>query len=315
MRKILILFVFLAVLLMGCSYNEPELSDNDHMVTFTDDLERTVSISQPQRVAALLGSFADVWTLAGGEVAAAPDDAWEDFELPMSDEAVNLGNTKNLSLEMLFSVNPDFVIASSNTRIDLEWLDTLEKSGITVAYFDVSDFDDYLRMLKICTDITGRSDLYQKNGIDIGSEIDNVIKESEKRIAEKGMSTVLSLRASSSSIRAKNSKGNVLGEMLLSLGCINIADSESSLLENLSIEYIAKADPDYIFFVQSGDDTEGTQENVEKFIDSNPLWKELSAVKNGKVFTMDKRLYNLKPNSRWSEAYEELERILEGYYT
>lgn len=312
MRKILILFVFLAVLLMGCSYNEPELSDNDHMVTFTDDLDRTVSVSQPQRVAALLGSFADVWTLAGGEVAAAPDDAWEDFELPMSDDAVNLGNTKNLSLEMLFSVNPDFVIASSNTRIDLEWLDTLEKSGITVAYFDVSDFDDYLRMLKICTDITGRSDLYQKNGIDIGSEIENVIKESEKRIAEKGMPTVLSLRASSSSIRAKNSKGNVLGEMLLSLGCINIADSESSLLENLSIEYIAKADPDYIFFVQSGDDTEGTKENIEKFTDSNPLWKELSAVKNGKVFTMDKRLYNLKPNSRWSEAYEELERILEG---
>lgn len=312
MRKILILFVFLAVLLMGCSYNEPELSDNDHMVTFTDDLDRTVSVSQPQRVAALLGSFADVWTLAGGEVAAAPDDAWEDFELPMSDDAVNLGNTKNLSLEMLFSVNPDFVIASSNTRIDLEWLDTLEKSGITVAYFDVSDFDDYLRMLKICTDITGRSDLYQKNGIDVGSEIDNVIKESEKRIAEKGMPTVLSLRASSSSIRAKNSKGNVLGEMLLSLGCINIADSESSLLENLSIEYIAKADPDYIFFVQSGDDTEGTKENIEKFTDSNPLWKELSAVKNGKVFTMDKRLYNLKPNSRWSEAYEELERILEG---
>lgn len=312
MRKILILFIFLAVLLTACSYNEHELFNDDNAVTFTDDLERTVSVSQPQRVAALLGSFADVWTLAGGEVAAAPDDAWEDFELPMSDDAVNLGNTKNLSLEMLFSVNPDFVIASSNTRIDLEWLDTLEKSGITVAYFDVSDFDDYLRMLKICTDITGRSDLYQKNGVDVGSEIDNVIKESEKRIAEKGTPTVLSLRASSSSIRAKNSNGNVLGEMLLSLGCINIADSESSLLENLSVEYIAKADPDYIFFVQSGDDTEGTKENIEKFIDSNPLWKELSAVKNGKVFTMDKRLYNLKPNSRWSEAYEELERILEG---
>lgn len=312
MRKILTLFVSLAVLLTACSYNEPELFNDDNAVIFTDDLDRTVSVSQPKRVAALLGSFADVWTLAGGDVAAAPDDAWEDFELPMSDDAVNLGNTKNLSLEMLFSVNPDFVIASSNTRIDLEWLDTLENSGITVAYFDVSDFDDYLRMLKICTDITGRSDLYQKNGIDVGLEIDSIIKESEKRISEKGAPTVLSLRASSSSIRAKNSKGNVLGEMLLSLGCINIADSESSILENLSIEYIAKADPDYIFFVQSGDDTEGTKENIEKFIGSNPLWKELSAVKNGKVFTMDKRLYNLKPNSRWSEAYEELERILEG---
>lgn len=310
MRKVIPLLLFPILLLTACSRNVPASSDTENTVVFIDALERTVEVSQPKRVAALLGSFAEVWMLAGGEVAAAPDDAWEDFELSMADDAVNLGNTKNLSLEMLFSSAPDFVIASSNTRIDLEWLDTLEKSGITVAYFDVANFDDYLGMLKICTDITGRADLYQKNGIDVQEKINIITDESANRISEKGSPTVLSLRASSSSIRAKNSKGNVLGEMLYSLGCINIADSESSLLENLSVEYIAKTDPDYIFFVQSGDDTEGTKENIEKFIDDNPLWNELSAVKNGKVFTMDKRLYNLKPNARWSEAYEELERIL-----
>ena len=44
--------------------------------TFTDDLGRTVTVEQPERVAALIGSFADVWCLAGGQdtlVAAAHD--------------------------------------------------------------------------------------------------------------------------------------------------------------------------------------------------------------------------------------------------
>lgn len=44
--------------------------------------------------------------------------------------------------------------------------------------------------------------------------------------------------------------------------------------------------------------------------DENPLWYNLDAVKNNKVYYMDKALYNLKPNARFAEAYENLEKIL-----
>lgn len=46
-------------------------------VTFTDDLGREVTVSSPKRVAVLLGSYADVWSLAGGKdtIVAAADDA------------------------------------------------------------------------------------------------------------------------------------------------------------------------------------------------------------------------------------------------
>ena len=281
-------------------------------MTFTDDLGREVTVaSNPERVASLLGSFTDIWYLAGGEVVATPDDAWEDFDLSLADTVVNLGNTKDLSLELLFSADPDFILASANTRVDLDWLDTLEETGIPVAYFDVSNFEDYLRMLKICTDITGREDLYETNGQDIQAEIDQVRSESRARIEEKGAPSVLSLRASAASVRAKNSKGNVLGEILADLGCENIADSEESLLENLSIEYIIDSDPDYIFIVQQGDDAEGMKRNVEQFIADNPAWNELTAVKENRVYYVEKRLYGLKPNARWGEAYEYLEQIFQ----
>ena len=171
--------------------------------TFTDALGREVTVENPKRVAALLGSYADIWYLAGGEVIASADDAWDDFDLPLPEDAVNLGMTKELSLEKLFEADPDFVLASSNTKGNVEWLETLESAGITVAYFEVNDFSDYLNFLKICTDITGRSDLYEKNGLAIAEQIEAVIAQSEERIAQNGEApTILSLRASSTFIRA-----------------------------------------------------------------------------------------------------------------
>ena len=116
--------------------------------------------------------------------------------------------------------------------------------------------------------------------------------------------------ASASNVYAKNSQNNVLGEMLQNLGCINIADSDNTLLENLSIEHILQENPDYIFIVQRGDDTEGTKARVEQLFAENPAWSQLDAVKNDRVYFMEKNLYNLKPNHRWGEAYEKLEEIL-----
>ena len=299
--------LLLLLLLSGCGASATPEAEG---YTFVDDLGRTVVVSSCDRVAPLLGSFAHVWHLAGGEVLASADDAWEDFDIPLSEDAVNLGMTKELSLEKLMEAEPDFVIASVNTAQQLGWKETLEAAGIPVAYFDVSDFDDYLRLLKICTDLTGRTDLYEQNGTAVQGQVDAVLDAAARRVEEQGAPTVLSLRASATYIRAKNSQGNVMGQMLKNLGCINIADSEDSLLENLSAEYILQADPDYIFFVQSGDDREGTERYLRRFFEENPLWQELTAVKEGRVYLMEKQLFNLKPNHLWGEAYETLEAIL-----
>ncbi|MBQ7083525.1 MAG: ABC transporter substrate-binding protein [Oscillospiraceae bacterium] len=279
-------------------------------MTVEDDLGRTVAVEPPRRVAALLGSFADIWYLAGGEVIACADDAWEDFDLPLREDAVNLGMTKNLSLEKLLAAQPDLVLASCNTQLNLDWMETLEAAGIPTLYFDISDFNDYLRMLKTCTDITGRADLYEQNGLAVQAQIDDVLEKSRARLEGKEPPTVLNLRASATYLRAKNSRDNVLGEMLAALGCRNLADSEASLLENISIEVILQDPPDYIFFVQQGDDKEGIQKAIDAFLQENPALASLDAVKEGRVYVMDKSLYTLKPNDRWGEAYEKLEAIL-----
>ena len=307
MKKLLMLCMILTMVLMAGCQGAPEDkteagADKTESFTFTDDLGREVTVNNPQRVAALLGSYAEMWQLAGGNVCATADDAWDDLGLTLAEDAVNIGGTKNISVEKVFASNPDFIIASPITRINMELLDTFEASGIPTAY--------YLRVLKIMTEITGRPELYEQNGASIEQQIADVVDASKKRLNGEEGPTVLFLRVSATAVYAKNSYDSVLGEMLHALGCRNIADDDATLLETVSLEHVVEMDPDYIFTVQQGGDTEGTKANLESMFSDGGAWSSLTAVKEGRWHHLEKRLYNLKPNALWGEAYEGLEAIL-----
>ena len=323
MKKQILSFtaLLLALLLAGCAASAPQSgsaasasasasgaqpesaasgSADARAVTFTDALGRTVTVESPKRVAALIGSFADVWCLAGGKdtLVAAADDTWTQFELGLPETVVNLGGVKEPSAEALLAAQPDFVIGSAKTAADVDLLPTLEQAGIPTAYFEVSTFEDYLAMLEVCTRVTGRPELYEQYGEQVRAQVDAAVARAE---GKEGPS-VLYLRATGSSCKV----------MLAALGCVNIADSDASLLEELSMEAILAADPERIFIVMQGSDQEKVRQTLESAVLSNPAWQQLSAVKNGRVYYMDQQLYNLKPNARWGEAYEKLAEILYG---
>ena len=310
-NKILCLFLVFSLLacgFSGCTKRDKNI-ETENSVTFTDALDRTVTVKKsPERVAALLGSFADTWVLSGGTLCAAAEDAWDDFGLDLQN-AVNIGGAHSPNLEVLLSSNPDFVIASASTAADVEMKQTLETAGITVAYFDVDTFYDYLSMLKVCTDITGRKDLYKQNGEAVEEKIKKIKSDFKKADIPEEKRRVLLLRTSANLLKAKGSEGTVLGEMLNDLGLINIADSDKTLLENLSVESIIRQEPYRIFAVAMGDDT-AAKNNLTKTMEENPAWGKLSAVENDRVHIMDRKLFNLKPNANWATAYEQLVEIL-----
>ena len=301
------MFLLAVLCLTGCGRQGNEAPAQVGAYTFEDDMGRTVTLDAPARVAALTGSFADIWCLAGGtdSLVAAAGDSWTSFDLPLSEDVIDLGAIKTPDVELLLSAAPDLVLLSSNTSAQLALLEPLEQAGLTVACFNVTNFAEYLRMLEICTALTGDSEAYELHGLALRDQI-----EAARARADGSAPTVLYIRATGSSCKVKNSRDTVLGEMLADLGCVNIADSEDSLLEQLSLEQIIRSDPDYIFAVLQGADATAAQKTLEVTLLSNPAWQSLTAVKEGRFHVLEHRLYNLKPNARWGEAYEKLADIL-----
>lgn len=309
------------LLVAGCTAKTPEtelqtvvpsteetegMSTSSDIITFTDDLGYEIQIEPTTQAAVISGSFAECWLLAGGELQAVTEDVYSERQIEIPDTARDLGALKSPNMEVLMESGAEFAILSANIEEHLALRDTLEKAGIATAYFDVETFEDYLRMLNICTTITGREDLYQTNGLDIQEEIDVQIAR-----ADGSAPTVLFLRAFSTGVRAKGSD-NMTGQMLKDLGCVNIADSDETLLDDLSMESIIAQDPEYIFVTTMGSSEEAAMKSVEDLLVSNPAWKDLTAVKEGNYHVLPKSLFHNKPNNRWGESYTMLADILYG---
>ena len=303
MKKIAILIIFLCVLLSGCA-NASNTLESTSGITFTDSLNRTVTISDPQRVGIASGSLAECWILAGGQVAAVTRDAVTERELKLPDDYIDLGSLKEPSMEAILASDLDFLILMSSLSNHVEMSEILSKAGINHAYFNVEDFDDYLELMKVFTDITGHKELYESHAVALQPQIDAVIENSKRDDSP----TVLILRTSSSKVKVLDSSFMV-GGMLKEFGCVNIADSENSILTELSIEAIVKEDPDYIFISCMGDIEEG-EAQLKATLTSNPIWDTLQAVQNGRVFYLEKELFHQKPNARWGESYEILAQLI-----
>ena len=324
-RRVFASVLFLAVLLAACGgRGEPpaqskpadqsqpaDASSEAGKVAFTDALGQEFSIDPPRRAAVMIGSFADMWVLAGGEdvLAATANDAWESYGLDLGEETVNIGSPMKPNVELVLGAEPDLVIASSLSPSNLELKETFDRAGIPAAYFDVSSFQDYLDLLDLFTRLTGHPENFETYGTAVKAQVDGAI---QRRAVYDWLPDVLTIQVSGSSVKVKNSEDNVLGPMLKELGCENIADRDGSLLEDLSLEAVLQADPDFIFAVYHGTDEAAAQANLEETLLSNPAWASLSAVEGGRFHILERRMFSLKPNALWGDAYEQLADILCG---
>ena len=307
MKRTICILLIVCLVLAGCGKAPEAGGAEGEIVRFTDDLGREVSIPRPNRVVALIASFADVWCLAGGaeSLVGVTNAVWTYYDLPLREDVVNLGSAKQLNLEELIACQPGLVLASCGTDRNVELEETFEKMGIPTAYFSVNSFEDYLRMLRICTELTGSVENYTSYGLDVQQTVERALAR-----ADGSRPSVLYIRATGSGCKVKGSSDTVLGQMLQNLDCRNIADGENTLLEQLSLEAILREDPEYIFVVLQSADPQDAQTVLETTLLNHPAWQSLTAVQEGKYYVMDPNLYNLKPNGRWGEAYEKLADIL-----
>lgn len=307
-KIISILLALLSLILIAGCMNQPSKtipSEGTSTVSFTDAMDREVSVASPYRVGILSGSLAQAWQLAGGPITATTEDAFDLSNLTLEQDVISLGSIKSPDIESIISAELDFVILSSAISGQVSLAPTLENAGIAYAFFDVETFVDYKEMMDIFAKITGRIDLH----VEYVDDVETRIQEQIAR-ADGSRPTILFLRAYSTGIAAKDSS-SMTGQMLKDLGCTNIADGDSLYTENLSLEAILAADPEYIFITTMGDSEEALAYVDEHFAVS-PAWSTLTAVKENRYYVLPQDLFHLKPNERWDESYKFLADILYG---
>ena len=308
MSKRLLSLFLCVILLAGCA-SQPAATSQGQIV-FTDDTGTEISVpAKPERVAVLTSSLADLWITAGGSVDIT---VGESVERGFVDETVLLvddGAGKTVNLEVLVEAQPDFVLYSSDLAGQLECADTLRAAGIPAAGFAVETFDEYLRLLKIATDILETPEHYETHGLQVKDNVDGLIAAAKSQSEQP---SILFVRAGSGAkyTKAKTAQNHFVCVMLQELGTVNIADAAPILLDGLSTEEILISDPDAILFTTMGDESAGAAYMDSLVADS--VWQTLTAVRQGNVHQLPKDLFQYKPNSRWDEAYAYLIQLLYG---
>lgn len=303
-----VLIIVFTFALSGCKANNKENTDikvveekiiesgsSDNIESYTD--EKDSESKKTERVIALSKSNAELWVLAGGSLIATSDDALEIEDL--NEDVISLGDMDHVSLEAIAALKPDLLILFSTDPAQKALGETAEGIGINVYYTNIDGFADYEKVMTAFTSRTGKDDLYQKNVKDVRNGIDEVIERSK---GSNLSGTYLCLHVSAT--KQKVEKNDYFAcEIFNDLGLVNIA-SDTNAFDELSLEAIVAADPDYIFVIPRGSEEKALTAFSENF-SSHPVWESLSAVKDEKYFLLSKDLFGLKPNAKWAEAYNQ----------
>ena len=298
--------------------NEVTVSENS--VTFKDATENTMTIHKnPQKTVNLYASFTTLWYEAGGSVSGciggnSSAELYKEYigRDITSDEGMTVVATsssgKKWDTENIIALKPDLIICSTAMSGYSTIQAPAEAANIPLIAVSYDDFSDYLKWFKVFCNLTGHTELWDSVAMKALDEVVEVLTEIP---AEKGPS-VFSMFSGANSLQS-NTSATVVGGMINAMNAVNIVDNwdNSTGAERLDInlETVFSVNPD-IIIVQCHAGAEVAKEQVESTYGANPVWQSLKAVKDGKVFYLEKTLFHNKPNSRFAEAYQKLAEIL-----
>lgn len=306
LKKIIFLvicIIAIAGLVLGFRENKIDSASEVAMQTVTDSTGREVEIPvHPKRVVVLNASNLDLYYYAGGGdtiVGKPTSEALSDEVKNGTANAKEVGVIHNPSVETILNLQPDLVIGI-NVPFHQMLIPTLAKANIPVYIQSLDTYEDVLNGLAFYGKLTGHEDMAQAKIEDIKAGYEKAVAVAEGKQAPKSLmiwGTMDSFSMATSS--------SFPGDLLKRLHGNNIADAADSAKENqfvpLSMEFIATQDPQIIFLVTHGD-VSAVKANMDKTIGQDPLWKEISAVKNNRVYVLPYQLFAVNPGTRIDEA-------------
>lgn len=284
----------------------------DTHVTFTDDSGRgEISIEKnPQNAAILYGSLACLWVEAGGKVQLAiggdsnvtlyTEQIGRDIA---KDEGVIVVSESNggsqWDVETIIGAKPDLIVCAMSMK---GW-ETISgpalATNIPIIGIQYDTVQDYLKWFKVFCNLNGQPELWDT----IANNTAETIMKLMAQVPEvENPARVLILRETMKCYGNDCQTGQIVWE----LGGINVVEEDpvNGMTDSveLSMEEIYALNPDIILIPQTG--AEGsTIAKIKEMLGDDPVWNALDAVKNDKVYYIEKGLFHNKPNQYYKDAY------------
>lgn len=227
------------------------------------------------------------------------------YKLPESTkDAVKVGNPMNPDLEIIKSLKPSVVVSVDTLGEDYK--NIFKDNNIPSEFVTLTSLDG------LKNSITKLSDRFSKKaeGEKILKDLENKEKEMKKLSDGKSKKKVMIVFSAPGSMMVASPKSYV-GDLVKISGGENVVKEDKLPFYTYNNEEITKLKPDLVLVMTHGNPEEAKNLAKEKF--KNDLtWKNIKAIKNGKVTYLDSEYFGMSANLNVMEALNTLGKILYG---
>lgn len=287
------------------------IDETEDTITYIDKFGTETKVSKsPEKVVIVYNSILGLWYFNGGEAITKAKGSTNVPEEAM--ELLDLGSAYSASLEAIVATEPTLVILAANVEPQVAMAPMLNEMGIETMIVDtsVNSYERFKENSYLFAKINRAEDVYDTEIKKIVESIDETIA---KALTSEEKPKVAAILATSKNLSI-DSNIALTGEVISLLGGENILKEEDVLAEGetrvtFSIEAIISQNPDIIMFSTMGS-IDKTKENIQKMIDENPVWQEIEAVKNDRVYYLPKEYSIYKPNEKYDEAFMYIAEVM-----
>ena len=295
MKRLGIFVALLSLLVTMTTGCQPQF----HPGTFTDDMGREVSIDKiPQRIVSHVPSITEtLFALDLGERVVGVSDYCN--YPPEAGLKPSVGNYFNPSIETIIAQDPDLVITDGYSE---GLIPQLESLGVTCVVIDPKDMDWILKDIELLGRITGAEGRAREV---IKSMRDRILQVTTAAEDAPRVRVFYTFATTNLSNPWTAGPGSFADSLITMAGGENIAANAQSAWVQFSIEALCHADPEVILI----DASHGTAVMSEEELRAHPAWRELTAVKQGRVHIIDGDLVN-RSGPRIVQGLEEIAKII-----
>ncbi len=271
----------------------------------TDALGNTISFDKaPETFAVMSAGDMDMLLAVDAKIVGRPN-----ARGPVADslkDVQEIGNPHEPNFEQIAAVGADVLIVSPSFERHAA---NIEKQGTKVIYTEANSIQDIQDTLTFFGKLAGNED----KATEINDKITAQMKAIEET-ADAGVKTILVYGAPGTYLAAL--PNSLSGDLLAKAGGENIAsdfpkEEKYPNYASLSVEKIIERNPQAVMLITHGE-PEAVREAFEKEMAQNAAWKNLDAVKNGKVTILPSDLFGTNPGTHIVDALEEMQKQLEA---